>query len=144
MKKEREYFFDACFSEDLQQFYKDYVSEKKDRIQLFDEYAGKLEHKYWKPSNICTESGDKLDRKTIDVKVSYWTPNLWKPIRKDLKAKAQKEEAYACQTIDCSCNDCAFLDRAKSFCTKKNKRTEIWSNTAQPQNLECFKHRLDK
>ena len=81
---EKQFFIYACFVEDLQQFYKDWVEQgrKVGRIQFFDIGSdGKLTHKHWKPSNICCESGEVLTKENIDVKVGYWLPFLWKPIR---------------------------------------------------------------
>ena len=73
-------------------------------------------HKYWKPSNICCVSGELLNHENIDVKVGYWLPYLWKPVRKDLK----------------------------SWCNKYEKSIIITPNTCHPQNQNCFQHiRLD-
>ena len=141
---EKQFFIYACFVDDLQQFYNDWVEQgrKAGRIQFFDiDSDGKLTHKYWQPSNICCESGEVLTKENIDVKVGYWLPYLWKPIRKDLKQQAMKFEAFECQKIDCSCNDCKHLDRAKSWCNKLDKKTSINENLCHPQNQNCFEHR---
>jgi hypothetical protein len=139
---ERQFFVYACFVPDLQQFYNDWIEQAKGRAQFFDVGSdGKLTHKYWQPSNICCESGEVLTNENIDVKIGYWVPYIWKPIRKDLKQKAMKFEAYECQKIDCSCNDCLHLERSKSWCNKFDKKTTINGNICHPQNQECFEHR---
>ncbi len=142
---DREYFLYACFVPDLQVFYNEWIEQggkKKGRIQYFDILPdGRLEHKYWKPSNKCCQSGELLTNKDIDIKASYWTPNLWKPIRKDLLAEAKKAESFECQNIDCSCNDCKWLNRADSWCTKFDKKTRAEVNIACPENINCFEHR---
>ena len=74
---EKQFFIYACFVDDLQQFYQDWIEQgkKAGRIQFFDKgIDGKLTHKYWRPSNICCESGELLTKENIDVKVGYWTP----------------------------------------------------------------------
>lgn len=141
---EKQYFILACLSNSIQDFYKEYVSLSKGSLQLFDCLSNEeLSHKSWSPSNICCESGEMLTMENIDVKVGYWTPFLWKPIRKDLKKQAMKFEALECQKIDCSCNDCGHLNRSASWCNKLNKETKIHSNLCHPQNQECFKHIRD-
>jgi hypothetical protein len=145
---EQKYFILACFADDLQEFYREWVNQKKDRIQFFEEFRLPVyEHKYWMPSKICCESGEVLTEDNISIKVGYWTPHLWKPINKDLLQEAKKLEAYECQKIDCSCSDCISFKREtgdKGECLKFNKKITAWPNTACPQNLRCFKHRLDK
>lgn len=141
---EKQFFIYACFIDDLQTFYQDWVEQgrKAGRIQFF--YIGsdgELTHKYWMPSKNCCESGEELTDENIDVKVGYWTPFLWKPIRTDLKQQAMKFEALECQKIDCSCNDCKHLDRAKGWCNKLDKKTIINENLCHPQNQNCFEHR---
>lgn len=141
---EKQFFIYACFVDDLQQFYRDWVEQGKraGRIQFFEVgNDGNLNHKYWKPSNICCESGEVLTKDNIDVKVGYWTPNLWKPIRKDLKQESMKLEAIECQKIDCSCNDCISLNRTDNWCNKLNKAISINVNLCHPQNQTCFQHR---
>jgi hypothetical protein len=141
---EKQFFIYACFVDNLQQFYKDWIEQgrKAGRIQFFDVLGnGMFFHKYWMPSNICCESGDILTTDNIDIKVGYWFPHLWKPIRKDLKQQAMKFEALECQKIDCSCNDCKYLDRVKSWCNKLDKKTNINGNFCHPQNINCFEHR---
>lgn len=140
---EKQYFIHACLSDDLQVFYRNWIDQKKDRIQYFTSLNGVLEHRYWIPSNICVESGEVLTADNIDVMVGYWTPNIWKPIRKDLKVASAKEEAFLCQKIDCSCNDCAFLDRKNKWCSKFDKETAIKPNLCHPENQDCFKHRKE-
>ena len=141
---EKQFFIYACFVDDLQQFYQDWVEQgkKAGRIQYFRQDAdGNLTHLYWCPSNICCESGELLTKESIDVKIGYWTPNIWKPIRKDLKQEAMRFEAFECQKIDCSCSDCKYLDRAKSWCNKLDKKTSIDANLCHIQNQNCFEHR---
>lgn len=141
---EKQLFIHACFADNLQDFYKEYIKQggKKGRAQLFDtDGNGKLIHKYWCPSNICCESKEILTPENIDIKISYWFPFIWKPIRSDLKIKAMKDEAFGCQMIDCSCNDCKHLNREKSLCNKFNKKIIINPNTCHPQNQNCFEHR---
>jgi len=141
---EKQFFIYACFVDDLQQFYQDWIEQgkKAGRIQFFDKgIDGKLTHKYWRPSNICCESGELLTKENIDVKVGYWTPNLWKPVRKDLKQEAMKFEALECQKIDCSCNDCKYLERTNSYCNKLDMQVIVNSNSCHAQNQGCFEHR---
>ena len=139
---ERQYFIHACFEEDLQKFYSEWVGQRSGRMQLFDVSSeGMLVHKYWNPSNICCESGELLTREDMDVKIGYWHPHVWKPIRKDLKAQAMAKEALDCQSIDCSCNDCKFFDRGGSMCKKFGRATVATVNTCHPQNQDCFEHR---
>lgn len=143
---ERQFFLYACFVDDLQKFYRDWIEQgkKSGRIQFFDVAPnGTLTHKYWRPSNICCESGEVLTNDNIDIKVGYWTPNLWKPIRKDLRQEAIKFEALECQKIDVSCNDCKHLDRTNKHCNKLNKKVSIKPNACHPQNQNCFEHRRD-
>lgn len=135
-------FIEACFCKDLQSFYSGLLLNKPGWKQYFDVLpCGLLIHKFWQPSRICCESGEELTAENIDVKVGYWTPFVWKPIRKDLKHDAMKIEALECQKIDCSCNDCKHLDRAKSWCNKLEKKTDIIENMCHPQNQQCFEHR---
>ncbi len=144
---EKQFFIYACFVKDLQQFYKDWIEQgrKAGRKQFFKQNSkGVLEHKYWKPSNVCCESGEVLTEVNIDVKTGYWTPNIWKPIRVDLKQVSMKNEAFECQKIDCSCSDCFYLDRAKSWCMKLDKPIKINSNLCHIENQNCFKHRKEK
>ena len=141
---EKQFFIYACFVDDLQQFYQDWVEQARRgvRIQFFDiGVDGKLIHKYWLPSKICCETREELTIENIDIKVGYWLPFLWKPIRKDLKQQAMKHEALECQKIDCSCNDCKCLDRSKHWCNKLNKKISINENLCHPQNQNCFEHR---
>jgi len=135
--KERDHFIQACFAENLEDFYKQWIKQKKDREQFFEHG----QHKYWKPSNICCESGEVLTRDTIGVKVGYWTPFIWKPIRKDLLLESKKYEASECHKIDCSCNDCIALDREDGYCEVKKKNVNISPNTCCPENQGCFIYR---
>ncbi len=126
-KTEKQHFIDACFADNLDDFYEKWVAEKKDRIQFFtvrdidawkkritalSDAAKKMiskdvisfkhlppvfNHHYWKPSSRCISSGEELTRENIDIHITYWQPHLWKPIRKDLKREYRKEEAYECQ-----------------------------------------------
>lgn len=57
------------------------------------------------------------------------------------KQEAMKYEAFECQKIDCSCNDCKFLDRQNKMCLKFNKIIKIHPNLCHPQNQSCFIHR---
>ncbi len=143
---EKQYFIHACFVDDLQVFFSEWVEQgrKSGRIQFFDtKDDGTFEHKYWKPSNKCCVTGEILTKDNIDVRVGYFTPNIWKPVRKDLMQEAKKQEAYECQKIDCSCSDCKFSDRAERFCNKFSRKIKIISGVCHPQNLECFEHRLE-
>lgn len=141
--KERDYFLQACFADDLQQFYKNWITEKPDRIQYFVDSNGLLQHRQWRPSKTCRSSGEELTMDNIDIVVGYWTPFLWYPVRKDLRVQYQKNEAYECQNIDCSCNDCGFLNRSENWCVKFNKEIIIQPNLCHPQNQDCFVHRLN-
>jgi hypothetical protein len=97
---EKQYFIHACFVHDLQQFYKQWIEQKKGRIQYFTTTPnGLLQHKYWQPSSTCCQSGQLLSPNNIDVKIGYWTPFTWKPILPQLKQQAMKDEAYQCQLI---------------------------------------------
>lgn len=139
---EKQLFLHACFVDDLQEFYNNWIKQFKSKVQLFDiEKDNKITHKYWVPSNICCESGEVLTKENIDVKIGYWSPNIWKPIRKDLKQETMKFEAFECQKIDCSCNDCKHLDRQKSSCNKLDKTIVINANYCHIQNQNCFEHR---
>ncbi len=144
---EKEYFIYACFCKDLQEFYTEWIDQKRDRLQLFNQSSipNKLIHNYWNPSNICCESGVILTPETIDVKISYWIPQLWKPIHKDLLKQSRELEVFECQKVDCSCNDCIYFDRNKLFCNKLNVTTNRHSpNTCYIENRNCFKHRKEK
>jgi hypothetical protein len=141
--KDRDLFIEACFAKDLQQFYQDMINSSKGKAQLFSNVNGKLIHKQWNPSKICCESSQELTRDTIDIKIGYWTPFVWKPIRKDLKKEAMKREAYLCQKVDMSCNDCTNLKRENSWCNKLDKPVKVYPNTCHPQNIHCFEHRSD-
>lgn len=141
---EKQYFIHACFVDDLQSFYKNWIDQgsKKGRAQFFYTLPnGKLIHRYWNPSSTCCETGQELTLENIDVKIGYWTPFVWKAVRKDLRIEAMKEEAFECQKIDCSCSDCKHLERSKKWCNKFDKETSINANLCHPQNQECFKHR---
>lgn len=135
----RQIFIEACFSNDLNSFYKEMIESKYISIQNFN---SELKHLYWNPSNICCESKEILNRENIDIKVGYWTPFVWKPIHKDLLLSSKRSEAFNCQCIDMSCNDCIYLDRGNSKCSLLNKNIKIVPNTCHPQNINCFKHRL--
>jgi len=137
---DKQYFIEACFALDLQEFYRNFIKEKPSRIQLFKE-TEVLEHKYWNPSRICVSSGEELNKDNIDVAISYWTPFVWKPIRNDLRQQYMRDEALDCQLIDASCNDCAYLDRANKMCLKKGVSVTVNANMCHPQNNDCFVHR---
>lgn len=143
MKSERDFFIEACFSDDLQVFYKSWIAQKPDRIQFFTKLEGVLSHKYWNPSNLCCIIGDTLTKDNIDIKISYWTPFIWKPILKSLKIESMKKEAYMCQLIDSNCNDCFYLDRGNKKCLKFDKNIQIYPGISQVENKDCFKHRKD-
>jgi hypothetical protein len=149
----KEYFLLACFAEDLQEFYKMYIAQKPSRIQNFqiinkDKGKPKLSHLLWSPSNECTytknilQTKEVLTKDTIDVQIGYWTP-VWLSVHKDFKQLSMDINAYECQKIDTSCNDCSFLNRKESWCTKFNRKTIIQANMCQPQNQDCFLHRKD-
>lgn len=143
---EKEYFILACFSLDIQHFYREWIEQgrKQGRFQFFDtDNKGLLVHKYWVPSNICCHTKQLLTQDTIEVKVGYWTPFLWKPVHKDYRQLAQKQEAYNCQIIDASCSDCYYLQRDTSWCKKMDKKVSVEPNLCHPQNQECFTHRKD-
>ena len=138
---EKQYFIEACFSDNLQSFYKQYVDEKPDRIQYFNVIGEELTHKYWSPSIYCVETKEELTVDNIDVLISYWTPFVWKSIRKELLVDSRNKEAFECQNIDCSCNDCFFLVRKYSYCNKLLKDINIHSNNCNINNQKCFVHR---
>ena len=143
---EKEFFISACFADDLQLFYKQWIEKgkKNGRIQFFEARDdGLLIHKYWKPSNICCETGEKLTKDDIDVKVGYWTPYIWKPVKKDVKQYSAMKEIVECQKIDCSCNDCLYLNRSEKKCDLFNNQIQINVNTCEVNNQKCFKHRKE-
>jgi hypothetical protein len=139
----KQYFLHACFADDLQEYYKEYIAQKFNRKQEFNELPnGVLIHKDWCPSRICRHSKQTIESiDDLDVFVGYWTPHCWYPVKKEFRKIGMDLEAYECQLIDCSCNDCVFLDRANILCTKFNKPTFILPNHCHPQNQDCFKHR---
>jgi hypothetical protein len=142
---EKQYFIHACFVSDLQLFYKEWVEQgkKSGRAQFFNtDAAGRLVHKYWSPSNICCETSEILTPENIDVKIGYWSPNVWKPINKELLLKAKKTEALECQLIDCNCNDCFYFHRDTNTCKVFQKKIVLNPNTCCPQNKQCFLHRI--
>lgn len=147
---EREYFIEACFAEDLQSWYKEWVYQKKDRVQFFNFRLGSegiYEHNSWCPSKVCCDSGKTLIKEDMDVKSGYWTPHLWKPIHKDLLKEAKAFEAMQCQIIDADCNDCKYFKRGKELgtgiteglCLKFNYPTKGYVNVCSGKN--CFEHR---
>lgn len=156
---EKEYFILACFAEDLQEFYKEWIQQSPGRKQYF--YMEVLKHKYWIPGNICSVSGVKLTKDNIDVKIGYWKPSLWKPVLDSLKKEAELEEAYECQKIDANCNDCKYFDRTRltnnlidcstsifprinckvGLCTKHNYN--VYASSCSFQGNICFIHRKD-
>lgn len=147
---EQEYFIEACFSDDLQEFYKNWIEEKSDRSQFFYELVGNLVHKYWKPEPFCVSTKEKLTRDNIGIHVTYWNPNLWRPIRKDLAKEYRKQESYECQKIDSNCNDCGYLERIGfgkgnnvqiNRCLKKD--IEVFPHPNTSANNDCFIHRKD-
>src|SRR3990172_3889301 len=140
---EKESFIEACFSENIIKFYKENVDPQK--LDFWDEE--KITHKYWLPSKNCCQTGELLTKDNMDIKIGYWTPFIWKPVRKDLKKEVMKKEALLCQEIDCSCNDCLHFQRTngkKGICISKNIPVTAWVSTCHPQNQQCFKHRLKK
>jgi hypothetical protein len=157
---EKELFIEACFTSDLQNFYKNYILEKPSRLQEFVNSSFIKNQKInedvlstfilvkwkWQPSNICRFTGTHLIKYETGITYSYWG-GIWYPcLNTQIKAQ-QKYEAYECQKIDCSCNDCLFLNRInikKGKCIKLNKEVNIFPNTCQIENQECFVHRLDK
>ena len=147
--KEKDYFLDACFSDNLQEWYSNYIKEKPSRLQNFtvieemkdDEIITTYTHKYWMPSSFCRSTKEKLNRDDAVVTHGYWTPFCWFPIHKNLKREHELNEAYECQKIDQSCNDCAFFDRANSHCKKLNKPTQANPNICADN--PCFVHRKD-
>lgn len=156
MKTDKQYFIEACFSDNLQDFYREYLRENIAKvnhfklpcgINVYQAIANKtilLEHWFWSPSNTCIKSGEKLTTENIDVHVGYWYP-LWKPIHKDYAKKYKEDEVYACQSIDMNCNDCINFKRIEGNhgeCTIKNNEKIITNpNACSPQNTNCFKHR---
>lgn len=143
---DKQFFIYACFVDDIQQFYMDWIEQgaKTGRCQFFiTNSKGELEHLYWEPNSICSISGDQLTKDNIDVLSGYWTPHLWKAVRKDLLAESKRKEIIWCQNIDCSCNDCIFLDRTKGWCTKFYKKANILPSTCNPNNIDCFQHRKE-
>lgn len=138
---EKEYFIEACLSDDLQDFYQNWIKEKPNRIQFFYNINGYLLHKYWFPNNKCSETNQQLNKENIDIRIGYWSPFGWKPVYKEIKQETMKNEAYNCQLIDKNCNDCMFLNRNNKQCTKLNKTVKLNPNICQPENDECFKHR---
>lgn len=121
-----------------------YIKDAKVRaMSLFIEDNSRI-------SDSCSYSKDKLTEDTFDYYASYWTPNIWKPVSKEYKSVAKKEEAYMCQCIDADCNDCFFFERGKEaakgsnygFCKKKEITTI--SNVNFCSNRDCFEHRNDK
>jgi len=143
---DKQFFIYACLTWDLQKFYRDWIEQggKTGREQFFiTNSLGELEHLYWRPSPICSVSGERLTKENIDVLPGYWTPNLWKPVRKDILAEAKRQEVIWCQNLDCSCSDCYFMHRAKIWCTKFNKKAKVEPNTANPENMNCFQHRKE-
>ncbi len=141
---EQQFFKYACFVDDLQLFYRQWIDQKRDRMQFFTERNGKLEHNYWIPSKICRESGEELSEENTTILIGYWFPFCWFPIRKDLLEVSKKFEQLECQKIDCSCNDCKFFERIKERngnCIKKGIPIIAQPNTSCPNNLECFEHR---
>jgi hypothetical protein len=134
---EKDYFIQACFSDNLSEFYEKWIKEKPDRQQFFNN----LFHKYWIPSKYCCESGVLLSIDTIAIRISYWTPFIWKPIHKDLLQKSKQFESHECQLIDTNCNDCKYLNREGSACIKFDKLVKLSPNICQPENSNCFIHR---
>jgi len=137
---ERQYFLHACFVDNLKLFYKQWIEHSPNRAQYFLSVP-LLIHKYWQPSNICRVSGEILTPNNIDIFHSYWTSG-WYPVRKDLKRSGELEEAYECQKIDKSCNDCKYFNRKDYWCTK----LDALPKGSAPNfcyNHECFTHRKD-
>jgi hypothetical protein len=128
---------------DLQLYYIELLKNNSIKQHLQQSLNG-YEHKYWLPSNKCCVTGEILTKDNIDVKISYWTPFVWKPIRKDLRREAMRQEAYECQKIDNNCNDCLYLNRNELQCDKMNKKVKINPNICSPENVNCFKHRKDE
>lgn len=145
MKNEKELFKQACFSNNLQDFYRECVNKKTIGIQNLYVYKEIFNHRYWNVTRTCSFSFVELNEENFDFKISYWYPFIWTPVRKDLKEKSIKQIAYECQKIDKSCNDCANLDRQKDLCKIKNIKvnSKLFSNTCMPNNENCFRHRLD-
>lgn len=141
-KTDKQVFIEACLSENLQTYYAQYIAERPTREAAFSKENGVLVHKQWRPSPRCTVTGGRLTSTNIDVIAGYWTPHLWKPVRKDLRASAMKEEAYQCQLLDTSCNDCKHLVRADGKCGKFDTPVYLGVNESCPQNAKCFEHRL--
>jgi hypothetical protein len=141
----KELFKKLCLSDNRDAVYTEYLKKSKGLIQNLEvNQDGKYNFIGFCPSKYCCESGDELNSENIAIKVGYWTPNLWKPIRKDLLKAAQTEEAYECQIIDTSCNNCIHLSRNESKCLKKGVSVVIMANTCCPHNADCFEHRKDK
>lgn len=144
---ERSDFIEACFTLDLQEWYREWISKKGDRLQFFYKGIIGYTHLFWNPSSRCRASGQILTKENIDIYVGYWTPNCWFPIHKDLLKEHKRSEAYECQKIDCSCNDCAHFKRevgSSGHCEVLNKKVIAYSNTCCPENSECFLHRRDQ
>ncbi len=143
---EQQYFKYACFCDDLQLFYRQWIEQKQDRIQFFDiSLDGKYKHRYWIPSKICSYSDELLNEENLVIKIGYWTPFCWTLVKNTLLNEAKTLETLFCQTVDCSCNDCKFFERKdqnNGLCNKKeNIFVKAYPNMAQPNNLECFEHR---
>lgn len=154
MKKERHWFIEACLADDLQLFYRDYIKDSTGRINQFylpprytrlhhipDDYT--LRHRFWNPGSKCVITGQNLSADDIDVWVHYWYPS-WTPVKKGLMKQAKQEEVAWCQSIDCNCNDCAFMERHeqdKGYCKKLNKKVSFIPGVCQLDTQECFEGR---
>ena len=143
---EKDIFKKACYSTDIQVLYKECLKRRWLSMQILEEYGGVISHPLWRLSTKCHQCKEEIEEKDFAYFASYWTPHLWRPVHKECRNECKFNDAYECQKIDCSCNDCGHFDRIsqqKGTCTKFDKKVTPWANTCCPQNLECFTHRKD-
>ena|SRR3990170_3911519 len=154
MKKESQYFIEACFAADMQRWYQGYIDEIPARKNHFYEKGdppdNEWQHKYWSPSPLCYISGEKLSPSNIGISVSYWTPFLWRAAISVLIPAAIKQERAWCKAMDRSCSDCIHLTRLgygkanrcfHDWCEKKEIPTNATPNVCNVDNIHCFQQR---
>ena len=144
-------FFEACIFGDMKNLLRlcKKHSTTKDTIDLWSVN--------WILGSGCRYCEKKVKEKDFCITTTYWWPR-WATSHKQCKEMGEKIEAYECQTIDASHNDCKYFQREHfdekrkgdkgfipkigvwvGYCTKCKK--EVTTSRNFSENIPCFVHR---
>lgn len=142
----RDYFIKACYSDIPSGFYGYYIWLKN---QGLDEQVAYSMSRNCDPSNVCRFCRERISEGDFDVTPAYWGGGMY-PCHKKCKKDGVKREAYDCQLIDASCNDCKHflhhetvnvvgMKHRVGICRKSGESVKAYPNFAMGK--ECFEHR---